>query len=64
MESHNSIAENNQEPAEDDADRARERRHLEQAIRTASRISEITTEDWTASHAAKKMDRQSQSNQD
>jgi len=40
MESHNSIAENNQEPAEDDADRARERRHLEQAIRTASRISE------------------------
>ena len=40
MESPNSIAENNQEPAEDDADRARERRHLEQAIRTASRISE------------------------
>ena len=31
---------NKQEPAEDDADRARERRHLEQAIRTASRISE------------------------
>ena len=28
MESHNSIAENNQEPAEDDADRARERRPL------------------------------------
>ena len=40
LESHNTIAENNQEPAEDDADRARERRHLEQAIRTASRISE------------------------
>ena len=40
MESHNAIAENNQEPTEDDADRARERRHLEQAIRTASRISE------------------------